>query len=141
MDMEESKKNLALFKERYPDLEVFETSTLLHQGIDQVLYAIMDAIEIAKINTEEETSDEVVVYRYEKKKPDYDIINLGNHRWKVQSDKIDRLVSQVDFNKEDDTYQFALTLKKMGIDAALYEAGVRVGDEVIIGTYIMTYEE
>lgn len=142
MDMEESKENLKRFKEKYPDLEIYETSTLLHEGLDKVLYAIMDAIEEVKVNTpEEETSDEVVVYRYEPKKKDYAIINLGNHKWKVQSDKIDRLVSQVDFNKEEDTYQFAMTLKKMGIDAALYEAGVQVGDEVIIGTYIMNYEE
>ncbi|MBR2824895.1 MAG: GTPase ObgE [Solobacterium sp.] len=142
MDMNESIENLKVFKEKYPDLEIYETSTLLHEGMDQVLYAIMDAIEQAKIETpDEEASDEVVVYRYEAKKPDYEILNLGNHRWKVQSDKIERLVSQVDFNKEDDTYQFALTLKKMGIDQALYDAGVRVGDEVIIGTYIMNYEE
>ena len=142
MDMEESKENLKRFKEKYPDLEIYETSTLLHEGLDKVLYAIMDAIEEVKVNTpEEETSDEVVIYRYEPKKKDYAIINLGNHKWKVQSDKIDRLVSQVDFNKEEDTYQFAMTLKKMGIDAALYEAGVQVGDEVIIGTYIMNYEE
>ena len=142
MDMEESKENLKLFKERYPDVDIYETSTLLHEGIDQVLYAIMEAIEQAKVETpDEEVSDGVVVYRYEAKKPDYEILNLGNHRWKVQSDKIERLVSQVDFNKEDDTYQFALTLKKMGIDQALYDAGVRVGDEVIIGSYIMNYEE
>ena len=142
MDMEESKENLKLFKEKYPDVDIYETSTLLHEGIDQVLYAIMEAIEQAKVETpDEEVSDGVVVYRYEAKKPDYEILNLGNHRWKVQSDKIERLVSQVDFNKEDDTYQFALTLKKMGIDQALYDAGVRVGDEVIIGSYIMNYEE
>lgn len=142
MDMEESKENLRLFKEKYPDVEIYETSTLRHEGIDQVLYAIMEAIEQAKVETpDEEVSDGVVVYRYEAKKPDYEILNLGNHRWKVQSDKIERLVSQVDFNKEDDTYQFALTLKKMGIDQALYDAGVRVGDEVIIGSYIMNYEE
>ena len=142
MDMVESKENLKLFKEKYPDVDIYETSTLLHEGIDQVLYAIMEAIEQAKVETpDEEVSDGVVVYRYEAKKPDYEILNLGNHRWKVQSDKIERLVSQVDFNKEDDTYQFALTLKKMGIDQALYDAGVRVGDEVIIGSYIMNYEE
>ena len=142
MDMEESKENLRFFKEAYPDLEIYETSTLQHDGIDRVLYAIIDAIEQARDEVATtENQEEVVVYRYEAKKPDYNIINLGNHRWKVESDKIDRLVSQVDFSKDDDTYQFAMTLKKMGIDAALYEAGVRVGDEVIIGTYIMNYEE
>ena len=46
-----------------------------------------------------------------------------------------------DFDKEDDTYQFAATLKKMGVDKALYEKGARDGDQVIVGTFIMDYSE
>ena len=103
----------------------------------------MDAIEEARkeeaLNAQEK--EEVVVYRYEPKRPDFVIVNLGNHRWKIDSDKIDRLAEQVDFDKEDDTYQFAATLKKMGVDKALYEKGARDGDQVIVGTYIMDYSE
>ena len=134
---------LQLFKEAYPDLKVFETSTLEHKGLDAVLYAAMDCIEEARKTAEENTeeAEDIVVYRYEPKRPDFEIVNLGNGRWKVVSKKVDRLAEQVDFDREDDTYQFALTLQKMGIDAALYEAGARDGDTVIIGTYIMDYTE
>ena len=34
-----------------------------------------------------------------------------------------------------------MTLKKMGIDKALREAGARYGDHVIVGKYDMTWEE
>ena len=143
MDEDTAKENLDRFKKEFPDLKVYETITFMHEGIDEVLYATMDAIEEARkeeaLNVQEK--EEVVVYRYEPKRPDFVIVNLGNHRWKIDSDKIDRLAEQVDFDKEDDTYQFAATLKKMGVDKALYEKGARDGDQVIVGTYIMDYSE
>ena len=143
MDEDTAKENLERFKKEFPNLKVYETITFMHEGIDEVLYATMDAIEEARkkeaLNAQEK--EEVVVYRYEPKRPDFVIVNLGNHRWKIDSDKIDRLAEQVDFDKEDDTYQFAATLKKMGFDKALYEKGARDGDQVIVGTFIMDYSE
>ena len=143
MDEDTAKENLERFKKEFPNLKVYETITFMHEGIDEVLYATRDAIEEARkkeaLNAQEK--EEVVVYRYEPKRPDFVIVNLGNHRWKIDSDKIDRLAEQVDFDKEDDTYQFAATLKKMGVDKALYEKGARDGDQVIVGTFIMDYSE
>ena len=143
MDEDTAKENLERFKKEFPDLKVYETITFMHEGINEVLYATMDAIEEARKEEAESSQEkeEVVVYRYEPKRPDFVIVNLGNHRWKIDSDKIDRLAEQVDFDKEDDTYQFAATLKKMGVDKALYEKGARDGDQVIVGTYIMDYSE
>lgn len=143
MDEDTAKENLEKFKKEFPDLKVYETITFMHEGINEVLYATMDAIEEARKEEAEslQEKEEVVVYRYEPKRPDFVIVNLGNHRWKIDSDKIDRLAEQVDFDKEDDTYQFAATLKKMGVDKALYEKGARDGDQVIVGTYIMDYSE
>lgn len=142
MDEEGAEENLKKFKAAYPDLKVYEVSALTHKGIEDVLYAAMAEIEQARIASEAETaSEETVVYRYEPKRPDYTVQNLGNHRWKVVSDKVDRLAEQVDFDKEEDTYQFAMTLAKMGIDNALYKAGARDGDSVIVGTYLMDFHE
>ena len=143
MDEDTAKENLERFKKEFPNLKVYETITFMHEGINEVLYATMDAIEEARKEEAEslQEKEEVVVYRYEPKRPDFVIVNLGNHRWKIDSDKIDRLAEQVDFDKEDDTYQFAATLKKMGVDKALYEKGARDGDQVIVGTFIMDYSE
>ena len=88
-----------------------------------------------------ESTEETVVYRYEPKKPDFKIVKLGPGRFKVDSEKIDRLFDTVDFDKEEETYQFAMTLLKMGVDKALYEAGARDGDQVIVNTFIMDYKE
>ena len=143
MDDEYGPEYLEEFKAAYPDLEIFEISALQHRGIDAVLYRAMELIEEARDAEAENTepAEETVVYRYEPKRPDFTIEKQGPHRFKVVSEKIDRLSEQVDFDKEADTYQFAMTLQKMGIDAALYEAGARDGDQVIVGTYIMDYTE
>lgn len=142
MDDEISAMYLEEFRKKHPELKIYPASTLHHEGIDEILYAAMAEIEKAReaeknLLPEEET----VVYRYEPKRPPFTIINLGNHRWKVESDRVDRLAEQTDFDKEEDTYQFALTMEKMGIDRALREAGCQDGDQVIVGTYIMDFTE
>ena len=142
MDTEEASGQLERFRKAYSDLKVMECSTLTHTGIEAVLYAAMEKIEEArKAEETREPEEEVVVYRYEPKRPDFEIRNLGNRRWKVESAKVDRLAEQVNFDNADDTYAFARTLAKMGIDAALKEAGCRDGDQVIVGTYIMDYND
>lgn len=143
MDSEYAADYLEEFRRAYPDLKIYETSTLMHKGIDQVLYAAMDEIEKARKEAEEtpEQSEEIVVYRYEPKRPDFEIKNLGNGRWKVESEKVDRLAEQVDFDKDEETYRFAVTLAKMGIDNALRQAGAQTGDQVIVGTYIMDFKD
>lgn len=142
MDAEGASENLKKFKASHPDLKIYETSTMKHEGLDAVLYAAMDAISEARKEEAENTpKEEVVVYRYTPKRPDFEIINLGNRKWKVQSDKVDRLAETVDFNKEEDTYAFAATLQKMGIDKALRDAGAENGDQVIVGSYIMDFRD
>ena len=142
MDTDGADENLKRFKEAHPDLTVFPCSTLTHKGLDEILYAAMEKIEEERAKSEEtEEKEEVVVYRYEPKRPDFEIVNLGNRRWKVNSAKVDRLAEQVNFDNVDDTYAFAQTLAKMGIDNALREAGCKDGDQVIVGTYIMDFTD
>ncbi len=143
MDDEYAEMYLEEFRKAYPDLKVYEISALTHQGINEVLYAAMAEIEKAKAEIEEnpETAEETVVYRYEPKRPDFEIINYGAHRWKVESQKVERLLEGLDLERESDAFRFAVTLQKMGIDKALYDKGARNGDQVIVGPYLMDYKE
>ena len=140
MDDEYSNLYLEEFKAAYPDLKVYEMSALTKKGIDAVLYAAIEEIEKARTEEEpEETKEEVVVYRYQPKRPDFEIRSEGLNRWRVVSAKIDRLAEQVDFDKPEEEFRFASTLTHMGIDEALRKAGVKNGDQVIIGSYIMDF--
>ena len=143
MDEETAAENLATFKKAYPQLRVFEVSTLQHKGVQAVLYEALRRIEEAQKVQDADIpmQEQAVVYRYEPKRPDYTIVNLGNGKWKVQSEKVDRLADKVDFGKEEDVFAFAATLTKMGIDKALYKAGARHGDQVIVGRYVMDFNQ
>ncbi len=142
MDGEYAQDYLEEFKKRYPDLEIYETSTLMHKGLEPILYKAMELIEESRRQEEENTEkEEIVVYRYEPKQPVFKIVNLGNHRWKVESDRVDRLVDMVDFESEESVYEFAMLLRRMGIEDALRNEGCENGDQVIVGTYIMDFED
>jgi GTP-binding protein len=143
MDDEFAPVYLEEFEKKYPDLKVYEISAIQHKGLKEVLYAAMDAIDAAK-KAEEENPQEVeetVVYKYKPKRPDFYITKEAPHRWKVESEKLDRLSETIDMDNEDEAYQFALRMSEMGVDDALYKAGARDGDQVIVGTYIMGYKE
>ena len=143
MDDEYAPEYLDEFRKKYPDLKIFEISAVRHEGIDAVLYAAMEMIEQARENEAllEEEPEETVVYRYEPKRPDFEIVPQGPGRWKVESEKIDRLFDTIDFDKEEEVYQFAHTLTRMGVDDALRNAGVKDGDQVIVGTFIMDFKD
>lgn len=143
MDDEYAIFHLEEFKKAYPDLKVYEVSAITHKGLDPVLYDTMKMIEASKQEEIKETPTALgeVVYRFEPKKPDFKIVNMGNGKFRVDSAKVDHLCDDVDFEKPEEVYQFALTLQKMGVDKALKEAGAQPGDSVIVGTYIMEYSE
>ena len=143
MDDEYAEMYLEEFRKAYPDLKIYEISALEHKGIDEVLYAAMAEIEKARTAEEEnaEPAEETVVYRYEPKRPLFTIEAQGPHRWKVVSDRVDRLAEQTNLDDDDSAYQFAVALQRMGIDNALREKGAVDGDQVIIGSYIMDFKE
>lgn len=143
MDDEYAEMYLEEFRKAYPDLKIYEISAIEHKGIDEVLYAAMAEIEKARTAEEEnaEPAEETVVYRYEPKRPLFTIEDQGPHRWKVVSDRIDRLAEQTNLDDDDSAYQFAVALQRMGIDNALREKGAVDGDQVIIGSYIMDFKE
>ena len=44
MDMENAEENVRRFKEKYPDIPVYETTTIIHEGLDPVLRKAADLL-------------------------------------------------------------------------------------------------
>ena len=143
MDDEYAGEYLTEFKKEFPDVKVYEISAMKHEGLEPVLFAAMEKIEEAKKTEEQnpEPTEETVVYKYKPKRPDFYITKQGPHRWKVESEKLDRLSDTVDMDNPDVAYMFALKVTEMGVDEALYKAGARDGDQVIVGNHLMGYKE
>ena len=134
MDLENSQKNLERFKAKYPDVDVFETTTIIHEGLDPILRKAADllattpAFPIEGVD-EQETG---VLYKFEEKKKEIEIEQVEPGLWEITGPKIERSFNINKLNTEEDYYNFANRMRYMGIDNMLRDAGCQDGDTVRI---------
>lgn len=135
MDLDDAQANLIRFKEAYPNVKVFETTTIIAEGLDSLLYAIADTLAhtpIFPLIDEEEETLEGVVYKFEEEKPDFVVHNLGNGRWLLDGEGIERAFKMSKIDSDEDAIRFARKMRIMKVDDALREAGCQDGDIVTI---------
>lgn len=137
MDLEHAEENLKRFKEVYPDVEVFETTTIIAEGLEPVLYRAADLLETTPqfplYNDEEvDAQAEGVLYKFEPEAPAFEVRNLGNGQWELVGEELERSFKMSKLNNEEDFMRFARKMRKMGIDEALRNAGCQDGDIVCI---------
>ncbi len=136
MDLDNAEENLKAFKEKYPDIEVFEAITLINEGLMPVLYKANEMLkELPQFPLyDTHKTDTKVVYKYEEPKQ-FDIYNEGNGVWRIEGDKIERLFLNTNFQDDDSVLRFSRALSKMKVDEALRERGCKNGDQVFIHDY------
>lgn len=145
MDLDDAQDNLKRFKEAYPDVEVFETTTIIDEGLEPVLYRAADLLEVTPEfpmhSDVEDVDTQGVYYRFEEEKPPFEILNLGNGRWKLTGDEIERAFRATSFTTEEADQRFARKMRVMNVDQALREAGCQDGDVVAICDTEFTFVE
>jgi GTP-binding protein len=135
MDMPDAEENLKAFKEKVgADMKVFPISAISRQGLQELLFAVADLLEVAPefpleqlIEEESETS---VMYKHEAKKDDFEISRDDDGAYVLSGGSVERLFKMTDFSREDSIRRFARQLRGMGIDDALRERGAKDGDTV-----------
>lgn len=135
MDEEGAEENLERFRKAHPDLEVFPTTALIAEGLQDVLYRAADLLDVTEPFPLEQDENIGVLYKFEPEPEPFTIRNLGNGQWVVEGDEINRLFSRTDFENEQQVMQFGIALRKMGVDAALREKGIREKDTVFINDF------
>ncbi|ALC84861.1 MULTISPECIES: GTPase ObgE [unclassified Bacillus (in: firmicutes)] len=135
MDMPESEENLIAFQEKVgPEVKIFPISAISRQGLQDLLFAIADMLEVAPEFplhdlTEEETETSVM-YKHEAKKDDFTISRDDDGAFVLSGGTVERLFKMTDFSREDSIRRFSRQLRGMGIDDALRERGAKDGDTV-----------
>ena len=131
MDMENAKENVRRFKEKYPDIPVYETTTIIHEGLDPVLRKAADLLATTPaFPITEDTGETGVMYTFEEKKKDIIIEKEEDGVWNVSGPRLERVFDINKLNTEEDFYLFANKMRYLGIDTALREAGCQDGDTV-----------
>lgn len=135
MDLDDAQENLKRFKEAYADVEVFETTTLINEGLEGVLYRVADLLETTPYFPIIDNEDQGVVYRFKAEKPDFIVTKISNNRFELTGDKLLKDFRMLNFENESASYHFARNLRIMGVDAKLRELGAEHGDAIVIDNY------
>ncbi|NLZ74940.1 MAG: GTPase ObgE [Erysipelotrichia bacterium] len=144
MDEDGAKENLEKLKAAYPDIEIFETISLINEGLQPVLYRVADLLDVTEpfpLQDDEEEAEFGVVYKFVPEPEPFIIKNLGNGKWSLEGDRITKLFRRTNFENSEEVMRFAVSLKKMGINDALKERGAQENDEVFIEDYVFEITE
>ncbi len=139
MDLPEAAENLTRLKEAYGnDYEIFPISAATGSGLDPLIYKVAALLEdLPGITPPEEETAEHVVHRAE---PRFSI-SREEGIFLVGGKEIKRHVAMTDLENDEAVERLQWIFKRMGIDDALKEAGIKEGDTVKIGDFEFEYVE
>ncbi|MBR0473573.1 MAG: Obg family GTPase CgtA, partial [Erysipelotrichaceae bacterium] len=133
--------NLEAFRKMYPDLAVYPTTALIAEGLKEVIYKVADLLDVTAEFPLTDEENVGVLYKYTPEPDPFTIRNLGNGKWSLEGDEINKLFKRTDFEDEQQALAFALALKRMGVDDAMREKGVQPNDSIFIGDYVFEFTE
>lgn len=135
MDMPDAEENLEEFRKKLPeDTKVFPISALSRKGLNEVLFAAADLLEVTEEfllhEISEEESDATVLYKHQSERDGFEVSRDDDGAYVLSGSSIERLFKMTDFSREDSIRRFARQLRGMGVDEALRERGAVDGDTV-----------
>ncbi|WP_314502100.1 GTPase ObgE [uncultured Microbacterium sp.] len=124
-----------------PDLEargfrVFEISTVSHEGLRQLTFALGDVVATHRVAEAAKPAVERVVIRPQGAEREFTIrVEGGTYGdiYRVLGVKPIRWVQQTDFQNEEAVGYLADRLEKLGVEDGLFKAGAQPGSTVVIG--------
>lgn len=139
MDVEGAKDNLKAFKEKC-DVQVFEISAELEEGLEPVLVRLADMLEEIEDTPlyEEDAFEGHVLYTFKKEEP-YTIRKEGN-TFVVEGKQVEKLFRMTKFTDEG-IKRFTKKLRGLGLDERLEEMGIEEGDLVQILDFEFEYRK
>ncbi len=125
-----------------PELEargyrVFDISTVSHDGLRQLSFALAELVEDARTKAAEEPEAPRIVLRPRavNEKPFTIRVDGGSYGdiYRVIGTKPERWVQQTDFTNDEAVGYLADRLAKLGVEDGLFKAGAVAGSSVVIG--------
>ena len=129
-------------KEKYSDkYQTFSISNITHDGVDQLIRNIFK--ELAKVpRTLNEKVEAVKHVNYQfKPEDDFEIKKLDNGRYEIVGEKVIRLMERSNLDYLDGVMRFARALRRMGVDEALRNFGVKDGDTILIKDFELEFKD
>lgn len=138
MDLPEAQANIKTFRDKLgSDIEVFEIAAITQQGVKALLKKISEVLSVTPlfdIYKENDPEDEVI-YRYEPKDTQFEVVKIGESTFEVKGNLIERLLQMTNFGNEESVKQLARRMRRFGVDDRLRTSGCKDTNTVRIGEY------
>ncbi len=137
MDIPEAAENVLKLQEKFGD-KIILISAATGQGLTELMakaYELLSSVPIEDVTG----GDETVVRRF-KDEPPF-IIEIVDDVFEVSGKRIEKLLALTNFNSDEGLQRFQRTINKMGLEAALREQGIQVGQTVRIKNFEFDYSE
>jgi len=113
-------------------LPVFVISAVSHQGLRELSFALAEVVAAARAAAPAPEATRIVLRPEAVDEAGFTVRREGE-RFRVRGDKPARWVRQTDFSNDEAVGYLADRLNRLGVEAALLDAGAVPGSEVLIG--------
>jgi GTP-binding protein len=119
------------------NIQIIGISAVSHENLNKLLWQTHELLS----NTPQlEFSIPLPVYRPGANLADFKIIHISNG-WQVSGHAIERAAAMTYWEYDDSIRRFQRIMVSMGVDKALRDAGVKEGENVIIGNHELTWQD
>lgn len=126
--------------EKFIGHKVLKMSVIANEGIDEVIKSAYKLLKETKFEPLEEVQDlSISLNEVLKRKEDWIITKLEENVYEVSGQVVDNVLNKYVFVGEDGIIQFLQVMRHIGMEQKLVDAGVKVGDSIIIEGYEFEY--
>ncbi|HWL35469.1 MAG TPA: GTPase ObgE, partial [Frankiaceae bacterium] len=120
-------------------LPVYETSVATHQGVQQLTYALAEAVRAARAAEPPPEATRIVLRPRAVDDSGFTVREEGGG-YVVRGERVERWVRQTNFDNDEAVGYLADRLARVGVEDALRKAGAEAGAEVTIGDWTFDWE-
>ncbi len=141
IDQPEVQERLADLKKKFKKqkVELMTVSALARTNTRELL--LKAAQKLAETPTLAEVEPPMPVYRPQEDATQFTVKREGTNEWRIAGAAIERSAKMTYWQHEGSLRRFQKLMEKLGVDKALREAGIKVGDTVAIGEFELEWQE
>lgn len=142
IDLPDVKERLPKIKASFKKagIQVMAISALARTNVNDVLKKVQELLQQAPEPEPVETNAELPVYKPEEDRYEFTIDRI-QEGWRVSGKGIERAAAMTLWEHEGSVRRFQHLMEKIGLDAALRDAGVEEGDTVFISDFDLEWQD
>jgi len=141
-----NKMDLPFVKERWPEIEeqltelgyeVLPISTVTHENVEALMWR---SVHLLKEAPEPEPFELMPVYRAAED-PNAFKVKKTEEGWRVSGKSLERAAKMTYWEHRESVRRFQRLMEHIGLDESLRDAGIVEGDSVLIGEYVLEWQD